>query len=123
MPWRWRRHVDDVVALDFNLVFAALLLADWEVMSHEVRGIWWRRWVHHFFRRRWGWWRGFRHRPHVHCNGPVWLDHCLPDLGKDDFAVWADEVIVAFMDMRADHVDVEEGLLDELFHTLEYVII
>ena len=82
---------------------------------------WWRRvalcvGIH----RLWLWrgWRRLRHGPHVHCDGPVGLNHSLPDLREDDLAVGTDEIVVTFMDMGADHVDMEEGLLDEFFHTL-----
>lgn len=33
----------------------------------------------------------------------------------------SDEVVVAFLDVRTDDVDVEEGLLDQLFHALDSV--
>jgi hypothetical protein len=39
-------------------------------------------------------------------------------LGEDDFAVGADEIVVPFVDVRANNVDVEEGLLNEFFHAL-----
>jgi hypothetical protein len=65
----------------------------------------------------WGW-RGLRHGPHMHRDGPVRLDHSLPDLREDDLTVGTDKIVVTFVDMGTDHVDVEEGLLDEFFHTL-----
>ena len=107
--------------LDFILILHALVLAQREVMSQEMRCIGRRRRVWHvpgmlghWFR---FWWR-LRHGPHVHCDGPVGLDHGLPDLGEDDFAVGADEIVVPFVDVRANNVDVEEGLLNEFFHAL-----
>lgn len=67
------------------------------------------------------WWRGFGHGPHVHGDGPVGLNHGFPDLREDDLAIGTDEIVVAFVDVRADDIDVKEGLLDELFHTLTCV--
>lgn len=85
-------------------------------VGHEMRGVHWhRRWR----RRRCRLLLGLGHWPHVHGDGPVGLDHCLPDLRQDDFAVRPDKIVVALVDVRADNVDVEESLLDELFHTLE----
>lgn len=70
----------------------------------------------------WAWeglWRAlFGHWPHLHFDHCVWLYHCFPDLGEDDFAIGADQVVVPFVDVLADDVDVEEGLLDECFHAL-----
>jgi hypothetical protein len=115
-----RRHVDNVrmrLTPQLDLVLAVpqtLALPNWA--THElgvsVRG--WRWQGFHLWLR----WRGFRHGPHVHGDGPVGLDHGLPDLWEDDFAVGSDKVVVAFVDVRANDVDVEEGLLDELFHAL-----
>lgn len=63
----------------------------------------------------WWWWRWrrwFGHRPHVHRDGPVGLNHGLPDLGEDDLAVRSYKVVVAFVDVWADHINVEKRLLD-----------
>lgn len=65
-----------------------------------------------------GW---FRHRPHVHGNGPVRLDHSLPNLRQDDLAIRPDEIIMALVDVGTDDVDVEKRLFDKLLHTLDYV--
>jgi hypothetical protein len=46
------------------------------------------------------------------------LDHGFPDLGEDDLAVRSDEVVVAFMNVRANHIDMQKSLLDEFFHAL-----
>jgi len=72
-----------------------------------------RRWKRLLLWRRW-----FGHRPHVHGDGPVGLDHCLPDLRQDDLTIGTHEVVVALMDMRANDIDVKESLFDELLHTL-----
>lgn len=94
------------------------------MLAEKLRCVGWRRRVSvisHGRRRRRRRWRGFRHGPHVHGNSPVWLDHCFPDLWEDDFAIGADEVVVAFVDVGADYVDVEEGLFDEFFHALRNI--
>jgi hypothetical protein len=93
----------------------ALALANGELLGRPLRvGVWWWLWQgFRFFD-----WRGFRHGPHVHGDGPVGLDHGFPNLREDNFAVGSDEVVVAFVHMRANDVNVEEGLLDELFHAL-----
>lgn len=90
-------------------------VAGQEHLRIRWRGRWWRK--RFFGRFRW-WWRGFRHWPHMHSNGPVWLDHGFPDLGEDDLAVRSDEVVVAFMNVRANHIDMQKSLLDEFFHAL-----
>lgn len=68
----------------------------------------------------WGWrcWFWLRHGPHVHSDGPIGLDHGLPDLRQDDLAIGSDEIVVALVDVGPNDVDVEEGLLDEFFHAL-----
>lgn len=116
---RRRRHINHMPMLNpLNLILRALLLANREVVRQEVCAFRRRGRVHHVL---WGfrwWWRGLWHGPHVHCDGPVGLNHCLPDLGQDDFAIGPDEVVVAFVDVGADYVDVEEGLFDQFFHAL-----
>jgi hypothetical protein len=59
-------------------------------------------------------WRGvgFGHGPHVHGDRPVRLDHCLPDLGKDDLSVRSNQVIMTIMNMGTDDFHVQESLLD-----------
>lgn len=84
--------------------------------SHEMLVIQWRRWWKSLFRWLWWWW--FGHWPHVHGNVPVRLDHRLPDLRQNDFAVRTDKIVVALMDVRADDIDVQESLFDEFLHTL-----
>ena len=64
------------------------------------------------------WWRGFWHWPHVHGNVPVGLDYNLPYLWKNDLAIRSDEVVMAVVNVRPDDVHVQEGLLDELLHSL-----
>jgi hypothetical protein len=56
-------------------------------------------------------------------DGPVGLDHGLPHLREDDLAVWSNKIVVAFVYVWADDINVEEGLLDELFHALQGVSI
>jgi hypothetical protein len=53
----------------------------------------------------------------MHRDLPSRLHDVFPEGWQDDFAV-LDEVVVAFVDVRADDVDVEEGLFDEVFHPL-----
>jgi hypothetical protein len=98
-----------------SLVFPALVfLGRWWWHVHKL--------FHHhghrllLLRRRW---RGLWHRPHVHSNGPVGLHHSLPDLGKDDLAVRSDKVVVTLVDVGPNDIDVEERLLDKLFHSLD----
>lgn len=57
-------------------------------------------------------------RPHAHADLPTRLDRLLPHHGEDDLAVGPYQVVVAFLNMRADNLDVRKGLLDEIFHTL-----
>lgn len=58
------------------------------------------------------------HRPHVHRDCPVRLDDLVPDLRENDLPVWPEQIVVAGLDVRSDDIDVKEGLLDELLHTL-----
>lgn len=119
-------HSWHAASLDLDLVFVlqALALANGHVVRMELGHVGWRR-IAVCVRVHWLWlwwgWRRLRHGPHVHGDGPVGLDHSLPDLREDDLAVGTNEIVVTFVDMGADHVDVEEGLLDEFFHTLEDV--
>ena len=39
-------------------------------------------------------------------------------LERRTLTVWSNEIIVSVLDMLADNINVEESLLDELFHTL-----
>lgn len=57
-------------------------------------------------------------RPHAHADLPTRLDCLLPHHGEDDLAVGPYQVVVAFLNMRADNLDVRKGLLDEIFHAL-----
>jgi hypothetical protein len=86
--------------------------------GHEVLMVerWWRQRSWLLF------WRRLGHGPHVHGDGPVGLDHCLPNLGQDDLAVRSHKVIVALVDMGTYDVDVKESLLDELFHSLVMLV-
>jgi len=84
---------------------------------------WWGRrilFLRRFWRGRWWWWwrRRFWHRPHMHRDRPIGLDHGFPYLWENDFAVWSNEIIVSIMNMWADNINVEESLLDQLFHSL-----
>ena len=54
----------------------------------------------------------------MHGDGPVRLNHGFPNLGQDDLAIRSDEVVVAFMNMRTNHIDMQESLFDQFFHTL-----
>jgi hypothetical protein len=63
-------------------------------------------------------WKRFRDWPHVHSDLPIWPDHRVPQLRKDDSAVRTHQVVVAFLYVRADHIDVQEALLDQALHSL-----
>lgn len=65
--------------------------------------------------------RGLIHGPHVHGDGPVGFDDLFPNARKDDLAIRTDQIVVAFLNVRADNVDMEEGLFDQFFHTLRTV--
>lgn len=58
------------------------------------------------------------HRPHVHSDGRVWLDDLFPDCREDDLAVWANEIVVALLNVWADDLNMKKSLLDKLFHPL-----
>lgn len=122
------RDIDDMrvmpmmrfTVLQLDLIFGVLLLQR-KAVRQKLGAVRRRRVVHHvwiWFGRLWRRWRGFGHGPHVHSDGPVRLDHCLPDLWQDDLAIGSYEVVVAFVHVGADDIDVEEGLLDEFFHAL-----
>jgi hypothetical protein len=66
-------------------------------------------------------WR-LRHRPHMHRDCPVRLDHRLVHLREDDFAVRSDQVVVAFVDVLADYINMKESLVDKCFHALYLVV-
>lgn len=57
--------------------------------------------------------------PHLHGDLPPWLDGRVPDLFEDELALGALEVVVAFLDVCAEVVDVFEGLGDEALHLLD----
>lgn len=61
---------------------------------------------------------GFRHRPHMHRYRPIWLNHCLPHLRKNNFAIWPDQIVMAFSNVLSEHVNMQESLLNQLLHTL-----
>jgi hypothetical protein len=54
----------------------------------------------------------------VHGNSPIWLDHGLINLWENNLAVWADEIVMTLVHVLADDIDMEEGLLDQCFHSL-----
>ncbi len=56
--------------------------------------------------------------PHMHRNGPVGLYQVLPEHREDDFPVGSYQVVVAFLDMWSNNVNVKEGLLDDVFDSL-----
>ena len=58
------------------------------------------------------------HWPHNHGNGPIWLDDLIPDLRQYDLLIWAKQIVMTCLHMWSYHVDVQEGLLDQFFHTL-----
>lgn len=62
--------------------------------------------------------RKFVQWPHLHGDGPVRLNHIFPDAREDHLAVGADQVVVARLNVWAKHLHIDEGLLNELFHTL-----
>jgi hypothetical protein len=73
----------------------------------------------HAFRRPLFWW--VCNRPHVHCDGPIRLDHRLPDLRKNNLAIWSNQIITTLLYMRSNDLDMQEGLFDEFLHALENV--
>jgi hypothetical protein len=60
--------------------------------------------------------------PHDHGDLPIRLDHFVPNLREDDLAIGPDEIKVTKLHFWADDVDVNEGLLDQLFHTLSVML-
>ena len=59
----------------------------------------------------------------MHRYGPVGFDDCVPDAGEDDFVVGSDQIVVTVYDVGAYHVDVEECLADEVFHSLDHFVL
>jgi hypothetical protein len=75
-----------------------------------------RRWREHWRwgeRRLWFWRFLLWYWPHLHLNQGVWLDHCLPDLRKDNLSIRTDQVVVTFVYVMADNIYVKESLLDQ----------
>lgn len=91
---------------------AALLLLIAMATAEHMR---WRRKRRHG--RQWGR-LPFWHRPHLHDDRPIWLDHRLPNLRKDDLAIGTDEVKVTIVYVLTNWFDVEKSLMDESFHSL-----
>ena len=54
----------------------------------------------------------------MHSDGPAGLDDPFPDSRQDDFTARAEQVVAAFLHERANDLNVEEGLFDEVFHAL-----
>lgn len=117
------------VLLDI-LALCRLALGERQMLRKEVCRIWWRRWRSHaavhvvrinHLRLFLLWWLG--HRPHVHGDGPVGLDNNLPNLRKNNLTVRSDEIIVTFVDVGTDHIDMKESLLDEFFHSLDSLVL
>ena len=48
----------------------------------------------------------------MHRDCPVGLHHGFPYLREDDIALWPDQVIMTFGDMRTYDFNVQEGLSD-----------
>lgn len=63
----------------------------------------------------------FWDRPHVHSDRPIWFNHSLPYLRKNDLSIRTYQVIVSFSYMTPDHFNMHEGLLDQFFHALPHV--
>ena len=53
----------------------------------------------------------------MHGDGHVGLYHCFPHLWQDD-PTRTDKIVVPFVHVWTDYIDVEESLLDQLFHSL-----
>jgi len=62
------------------------------------------------------------HGPHVHGNRPIWLYDLFPNSRKNNLAIGADQIIVSFLHVRPNHVNVEESLLDQLVHALYWIV-
>lgn len=56
--------------------------------------------------------------PHSHGDAPVWLNHPFPNRGQYDLAIGADQIIMTLLHMRAQHIYLQEGLLDKVLHSL-----
>lgn len=48
----------------------------------------------------------------MHRNGPIGLYHRFVHLWKDNLAIGANKIIVAFVDVSADNIHVKERLLN-----------
>ena len=51
----------------------------------------------------------FRDRPHLLLDYEARFNHTLADLREDNLAVWVDEIVMAFQNMRTDEVNVEKA--------------
>lgn len=127
-PRRWRRmpskgrspresrrcsHGRDAPMVMVTLAAGSLLLLRTPLLHHMKHSCLFRRHV-----RMWARERVLLRRPHAHADLPTRLDRLLPHHGEDDLAVGPYQVVVAFLNMRADNLDVRKGLLDEIFHAL-----
>lgn len=127
-PWRWRRlppkwytasesrrwsHGRDSTMVPAWVSTVALCSSPRMMLLHHVK-------ARSLFRTHvlWARERVFLRRPHAHAYLPTRLDRLLPHHREDDLAVGPYQVVVAFLNMRADNLDVRKGLLDEIFHTL-----
>ena len=56
----------------------------------------------------------------MHRDSPIRLDHSFPHLWKYNLTIRADEVIVSFMYVWSNNINMEKGLLDQFFHSLGF---
>jgi len=54
----------------------------------------------------------------VHFNFPTRLNYSFPELRKYNFAFRPNEIVTALLDVFADNVYAEKGLVDKLFNSL-----
>lgn len=54
----------------------------------------------------------------MHGDSPIWFDHGLVHLWKYDLAIRTNEVVMTFVHVLANDIDMQEGLLDKRLHSL-----
>ena len=63
------------------------------------------------------------HGPHMHGDRPAWLYHSFPHLWKYNLTIRAEEIIVSFVYVWSNYIDIEESLLDQFFHSLDFKLV
>jgi len=62
-----------------------------------------------------------RHWPHVHRNRPIRFDHGLPYLWENNLSIGTDQIVMTLLYMWTNDINMQESLLDKLFHTLDSI--